>query len=599
MTARRPLPLWCAAILTLTCWPFAPVLAGPLAQYVPRDAGLCLELHAPANQLAAFQESDLADRWLSYEPLARWREQNGPHVQKLLAYFALQLGRSPQELWHGLFAGESALAVWPPLVGQSDGPALALIDTESEDFVRQLTEHLLRAQRASGGHVVTEEIQLGATRLPVYGMAAGAERQQVWLAVHGRLLALATQQGLLERSLQLAVDQQSADDSLARTPAYLAAQDRLPTLALARAFLNPRAWDGTLQVSTFAAETGLSPRSLLAQFWQASQFWAAAVTLGPPLRVEAAVELDAQRLAPPLASVLDCFEGDAQFLEHVPADALFALAGHVDVAQLLELAQVTAEVVQGADSSAAWPSAQLVALRLLQRLGQDGGAYLTFDAESPAERWPLEAVVGASVQPRGLAATVEQSLAQVEGLVSHAAELAAGVVNLGAEQPVAQLERTELDHGTLLALRGFPPLADDLTAAFAFRRGHMYAGTSPAAVERAATVSVDDSLAANAELARLLSAADRPSLLLYADLRAARAALEDPRAAPSLAALRGLPTPQVRHSIDELRKLLNLGDRLLCAGRLGPQGFSASLQLSGPAESAPSGGDVSSAGARR
>lgn len=567
-------PMTRRAALMLAAWLAAAVemLAGTtLTRLVPADAGLCLTLEDAATHADRFLASPLFARLREYPPLAEWRREHGPPLKRIAGDVSRQLGVEVDDAWRRAFGRQALLAVWPPDgPDQKQGPGLLLVEADDAELLSRLVAGIRSAQQRSGDVLDSRHVTYRGLEYEERRIKRGTEDMRIYLAVLDRIGVLASQEDLIERVLDLHLTREVAGARLAQLPAFQTAMTQVDPAAPAKLFVNPRSWDAALAHSLPDGKSGLG-QQFVTQAWRSLEYAVFAFSLHPQASAEGFLALQNHADASHFSEVGAALSGPASLLEQIPADALAAATGQVDVTRLIRW-------VHSGDAPDAPRKRSLPEViwslvdGTFQGLGPGFGGFL---AAPPADsEFPLAAAAGMQIQNR-VAAQPDHALKPADALRSLLqAAVALSPPRDGQSPPQLKSHAAgETEVLTLVDLAGTPP---GLSPSFAFSGRTMFVGTGPQVVQRAATLAPAESLAAASVFRTLLGPRlKHPTHASYANLAALRRwlAADGDRIAAALSGDKEGPPDEARRGLEQLSSLLEVADVAAAAVQIEPSGI--------------------------
>ncbi|HEX7447877.1 MAG TPA: hypothetical protein VF306_10050 [Pirellulales bacterium] len=568
-----------------------------LSRFVSRDVGLCLEVRDLEAHASRFIESELFRRFQAFPPFAALLAQQRPQWSAIASEVERRTGATAGRLYAGLLGRQVLFAVWPPGEGRSPkGDALLLIEAADRELLDQSLRRLVEARRAASRWHGRRTIEAAGQTFSVEVIARDDEPTDVYLAIDGELGVMATSESLVRGAIERRAAAQAETDSLATLPAYAAAIERLSADCLARAFINPRAWDAAL----LADLHNKPPRSdeartqqVVVDAWRTTEYVVGGIELTPRLACELAWQWDANALPQPLREVAAGLAGRAQLVDRLPADAWLAVAGRIDVARIAR--HLIAQEWRASHRPENIKPETILAWTLSAGLGPNFCAYcrspsnhlagpgpsVADDSRPLVDHAGVEAV--AAVQTRPLE-PVDSSppLAETAAPLLHAL-LSASVEAANANDPAGQakIETITSQNISVTAVSGLKVGVRPLAFAYAVDRDVLWLGTTPDAVRHSVGAVPDESLWATAEIRRQFgSLIDEPTDVFYVDLSRWRGILAaGPDAASFLWQGKSLDAAARRKQYQTLVALSRLADRLLAAAQIDDAGVSLSLSF--------------------
>jgi hypothetical protein len=567
-----------------------------VAWLIPADAGLCLEAQDLDDHVQAFTESAIYGRITRYPPVEQWAVQNRSELERISTEFQRNLGVGPQRVLRGLLGESAALAVWPPSTpGADDGPALVVTKAADSDMLRRLIDALCDAQRRTGKLLPNEQLSVGDRPFEVRVIQPEPGKPPVLIAMLGQHGVMTNHRPILRQVIALYMGHEDSPGSLADSPVYRAARQRISQQAAVTLFVHPRRWDDLVALGQQqAVDAGETANDRLPAVWSRVQYVVGSVEFGDRIAAEAYLELTPLAAANHVDELAASFSGAANYIERIPAGALVAFAGRLDVGRLTRLALAAG----GASAAHREKTAEMSrAARgiltgvdlfddILAGLGPDLGAYLTAAPVTDAHSLPFDLVVGIDTQPRWQG----DMAPAVTDVLDYALRTVMGVLVLAynADRPeaVARLETTDVDGLRVTSVTGVAEFGEGRGPAYALVDSLLLAGSSPRAVTEAVSVKPTESLARNP---RLLALANpriaRPSHLLFVDFAGLRELIDGhPALLRRIQEDNQLESAAARQNLDALVRLLSLADALAIHARVTTSGVGLSLAVKADAD---------------
>ncbi|HXT58970.1 MAG TPA: hypothetical protein VN699_10050, partial [Pirellulales bacterium] len=373
------------------------------------DVGLCIETDGLAEHLLRFADGPLYQRLTHFPPLARSVGENGPKIALALGEFQKRFGASPLDVWAGILGGRALFAVWPPTGESQNGPALLLVEAKDGELLDHLLDKFVTLQRSAGKLQKTWMLTHGGRPSTVHRFGSDENGDQLYLTSVGKLGIAANSEALIRDTFALISREGATRRPLSEFSGYVAGNGRLSPQIAIRLFVNPRPWDAGL-LADFQRK---APESDDAQFqkavietWRATEYVTAGLQLDSDATLEAFAAWNASALPGPLRETAESVGGRAVLVDHVPGDALAAVAGRVDFGRLawrFGLLGPLLKKTAGRDAVPAAPPERLLLGSLAQGIGPNFGAYLvvrpTGDAGALESPLPLDWVAGLETRP--------------------------------------------------------------------------------------------------------------------------------------------------------------------------------------------------------
>jgi hypothetical protein len=428
----------------------------PLTAWIGADVGFCLEIEGLPQKWGDFCEGPLGKRLLGFPWVAAWREQQQAQLAAIRGEIERRTGVAAKELRTRLLGGQVVFAVWPPGQPAVDKPsALLLAEAADRDLLHRTLERLVAARKQAGKWRGKQTLELGGESHSVDQVASDDEQSEFFVTSVENVAVIATSEPLLRMVLDRSTDSASETSSLARSPTYLASRQGRAEHAAARLFINPRAWDAALEADLKQKSPGSEEarsQAAVVGAWRATDYVAAALQLTPRLHADLAWKWRTDDLPPAVREVASSLQGPTALIEKLPANALVALAGRVDLGRLARL--VVAEQWSKSASSRSERNVQghfnehpetLLAWALAPGLGPEWGAYLIAadDRAGTEGALPVDAVL--AVQTRALEPDTDRPalVHNVEPLLHAWLSAAVAAANHQSGGPVASIKSTE------------------------------------------------------------------------------------------------------------------------------------------------------------
>ncbi|MBI2827367.1 MAG: hypothetical protein HYX69_22055 [Planctomycetia bacterium] len=559
-----------------------------LAALVPDDVGLCVEVRNLAGQFDEYQTGELYRRVSQFPALERFLAKNGAKVSKLADEIHRQTGLSTEEILRKLLGKRFLLAFWPDSAAFAKGqpgPAILIFESTDGDLLGRAVERLLDAERAAGWRVVPRQWRHGGATHVIYRIEPGPKDPPVFLATSGAMGIIATD----ERAIATAIAFHKGarpTRALADLPAYASGVGRLNPDAVLQMFVNPRAWKELLDACAKDGQVPAVQRSLLEAF-QKSEYLVASLQLAPKFVLEGFLRTDLVVASPVAGGSLAPRE---ELAERLPAAAIVALAGRIDLASLVGgfFRERAAKAASGANAPiAARDRLDVTALTALTSgRGYDAVAALAErkSTAGPADKTgtakgavPLDWAIG--VDTSSILAEDRPLVAQgLDPLVR--AGLTAAIVAFNRQGHNVRIESSEQQGVPLASVEGVSVAAEPGETAASTSLGPFYwAGSSRDAVRDAARLEASESLASVTHFQAMANPRLRGRThLAYFQLGTLRELLAAADAPTSQLGAADAPRPTAGRDND-LVEILKLADRLLFEARVDHEGIAVSTTL--------------------
>lgn len=458
-----------------------------LVTWLDDDVGLCLELDQLAEQWGKFSESRLHAGIVRFPPIADWLSEHRPELTFLKQEIERRSGISARDVGTKLLGRQVVFAIWPPSDPLTDKPtALLLAESTDGKLMRQSLDKLIAARREAGRWRGRRTLEVGGDAVVVDVVVPDDEVSEFFITSLGDVALIASGEALVQKALTRRASNDSRG-SLAASPAYLAAGQRLASADGVRAFINPRAWDAALEADLKRKPPGsdeAKSQAVIVAAWRATDYVCGGAQITPRLGVEVACEWRADDLPEPVREGTESLRGRSVFLDHLPDKALIAWAGHVDLARLVRYS-IDRSWRERTGSSTKNPQEAIVPWALLAGLGPDFGGYVT-SADGKDSTSSVDMVVGLQTRPLE-AGTSRTSFAEnIEPMLHALLSAAVESVNRQSSRSVASIDTANRDGRRITTVRGILPGRPKQDVAYCVdSAGRFWLGTSAAAVEQA------------------------------------------------------------------------------------------------------------------
>ncbi len=540
---RRPSPIRSFFFASFVCFVVtsSAAQAAPrdeLLRLVPDDLAFCLvvqDLRGHGRALAAspfmeaFRKSPFAAALKDSDELRK--------LTGLDAELRKQIGLDSAGIADKLLGDAFVLAYRPNPPGKTgEDQGLFLLRTQDAPVLADFIERLNRAQKESGDLKEVEE-----RRHEGVAYFRRVERNGAnYYYANGPVLAFSSQEALLRRAIERDRKQDGTEAGVARQLRLLGVER-----ALAALWINPRAFDAEMarNLEKAAGADKVVQRAFL-RYWKALDGAALALRLEQDARLTLTLRARTDDLPPAARRLLAEASRPSDLWERFPDDALFAAAGRLDLAALLDgltdfqTAEARAALVNALEGGLGLSSGKDFFRELLPALGPDVGLCLL--APGKGDKGPL---------PQGLLAVRVRSEAAGNGVLAALdfyARLAA-LASHGQDKAAITLKSVrqgKLEVKYLSSDKAFPA---GVQPAWTVKDGYLLLASSPEVVRRFGTGKPP----AEAPLLRLSARA------LSAYLTAQRDGL-----VPLIADKNNLGRDEAARRLDGVRAALDFFDRI-------------------------------------
>ncbi|MGD9645900.1 MAG: hypothetical protein AB7U73_09315 [Pirellulales bacterium] len=626
-----------------------PCRAVDLAALVPDDVGMCFLARDLADHGGRFFGSELFRRLMAFEPAGEFLEEYANRPRLVGELLAGKLGIPRAEFGDKLFGQRSMLAIWPDeFRSAEDSRLLFLTETNDPEFTQRVVDAFCETLNQPGVLVRAEDVSHAGARYSVRVIRRGERRLEICLAAVDNVFLLASGESLMRQALELRSKPQPAPRSLAAYAPYLAARQRHQADSPLSLIILPKRWLD-LVTERLDDDDGqpyeAKAKQAVLDGWRVADYWVFAIRTGDRLSLESYLHFDPERRPDWLDQMARGPDEQATFLDHVPADAVVAYAGQLNVSEIGYLILVGAASGDGfklgnLDDIRKATSGMMMGLDpiddILPAMGPDVGFFISRtqppnpvaasfpsdrnaerdkpddgnddeeddeDDEDDAERrqadsgsdldvkpptW-LEMVVGVRTNRRPAGDKRPEVETALDNGLRTMMILAAGAENAKRGQRTAQVAVTRLGDLKFTTLSGLEQMPSGMDLTYTFTDDFFVGGLSLGTVKRSASLSQADSLAAQPRFRRLLDdSAGQPGQLLYIDCLALRKMLaQDPdRLFQTFSPFREMTQAKAREAQDLIEQLLSLTDTFLLTARVEGTGLSISLAIDSPSPEA-------------
>ena len=608
--------------LSLVLLPLAlcvPARAVDLATLVPDDIGMCFEARDLPSQSKLFFNSELFRRLMEFSPTAEFLEDYVNRPRLIQVALAAKMGVSPDELNRKLMGKRSLLAIWPEQFRSAEDSQLLFL-TETDDagpqFARKLIDAFCDALDQPGVLVRADDVAYAGAEYRVRVIRRGDKRLEVCLAAIDDVFVLASGETLIRQALDIRAKQPAAGASLAQLAPYVEARQRQQADTALCCIIFPQRWldlvTDRLDDDEGEPSYEASAKKVVLDSWRVADYWVFAIRAGNRLSFESYLHFDPQRKPDWLEEMAGSTPGETNFLDHVPADAVVAYSGLLDVPEIGHLMLIGAASGDGLklgnlDEMRQATRGLMMGLDpiddILPAMGPDVGFFVSRTAplpppspvaaaddadasDKPAAKptW-LEMVVGVRANPRPAGDKRPDVKMALDNGLRTTMVLAAGVENAKRGKNSAKVAVTRAGDTKLTTLSGLEQVPSGMDLTYTFVGDYFLGGLSLGTVRRSATLQQADSLAATPRFRRLFDeSVGPPGQLLYIDCLALRSMLaQDPDLLyQTFSPFREMTPEAARDAQKLVVQLLSLTDTLLLTARVEGTGLNISLAFDSP-----------------
>ena len=339
VAVRRAVAWFSSACVALLLFALAlPARAVDLATLVPDDIGMCFQARDLVEHGGRFFDSELFRRLMVFEPAAEFLEEYANRPRQVGQILADKMGIPREEFGEKAFGQRSMLAIWPgEFRSSADSRLLFLAETDSAEFAQRMVEVFGETLDQPGVLVRSEEVSHAGARYSVR-VRRGEKRLEICLAAVDNVFLLASGESLMRQSLELRTKSQPAPRSLAAYPPYQAAQRHQQADSPMSLVILPKRWLD-LVTERLDDDDAKQPyeagaKQAVLDGWRVADYWIFAIRTGDRLSLESYLHFEPERKPAWLDQMARGTENQATFLNHVPADAVVAYAGKVNVSEI-------------------------------------------------------------------------------------------------------------------------------------------------------------------------------------------------------------------------------------------------------------------------
>jgi len=574
----------------------SPRESASLLRLVPDDVGLSIEIHRPLEAIDRLERSPLARRLRFLGPLNTWQSQYAPRLEAIGKFLGQRLSMDPRHLGNQLLGDHLVIAVWQDLREEEKsrersaapfGRGMILFQARDAELL-EMAAAVLRGMgpsRPDGDGV--QQRRHADVEYSVRTLRNGPHRAEICMATIGTIAIVTSDESLMRRSLDLHAGRPGAG-SLADSDDYQNAARRWSPQTTVKVFLEPRHWDDEVLeevTRTIDEATQLNDElaaEVTADLWGASRYWCFSAKLSEPFVVDAYLSIDRSKLSEAGAVVLQSMTGEAEFARRVPASAVLAFAGRIDIKQMASLLFSAGEEedeprIENLRTAA---QADLLGLDLfdevLTLMGPDTGSFLIPAKSGGPPNWAMGVRTRSrdADDPRpGVQEALDNGLRQA---------MTAAVAEAAKRGTQGRVEISEVGTTRFTELVGLDTSEWRLPEVYAFQDDYFYVGDAPETILQSIELSTEQSLAESAQVKRLLSPlVDAPSQLLYVDSAGLRRLLDGkPEALIRIfTTLQPVDPAALRSNLTALVPLIGLADRLVVAAQVDNEGVALSFGL--------------------
>jgi hypothetical protein len=319
------------ALFGITAVSFA---ADPLSalDLLSHDVALCIEIPRLEETWAKLETSPLMDRLRAFPPSRHFFESDGIRRWRIIEErVAEQTGQNLTEQLRSLYAKSLVVAMYVPAEGPPRG--ILIGEATSDEAIKTafatwntLEPNAVMIKKTHhGGRYLQRKKSPAANDCLFF---AASER---WFAIsdHESLI-----QDVIDRFLAAIGDAPPVlGSSLRRSNAFARNRERLKRNAAAYVHIGARPWDRGLQELSESTKSRVSPASV----WKHVSVVSASLQFDNGIVCDTVVELDKSNLPSEWSQVVSTGSGPATWNQRVPAEAILAFGGHVELVPFARL----------------------------------------------------------------------------------------------------------------------------------------------------------------------------------------------------------------------------------------------------------------------
>ena len=311
---------------------------------VADTAAVCLEVPNLDASWQRIEQSRLAERVRAFAPFQRLLLGAGFQQWAAVENHVTQMTGLPlSEQLRGLCAESLVLAVYLPEGAKPQGVMIA----RARDAAT-LSRSVAALNKLEPQHVDQSKQHLGQTYIK--RLKSPKSKEVLFYVLFDQTLVLSDHEPLVRQAIEMQqaavahAESQKAIDGTIRTlresPAYRAARARLPENGVAFVHVNSRAWDKTLREGA----KNDNEAAVVLGVWRCVSALAGSLRLEEGLALDVVAELDRTQLPSGWTEFVRSTEAptkqassDSRWSERIPAAALLAVSGGVDVRPLIRM----------------------------------------------------------------------------------------------------------------------------------------------------------------------------------------------------------------------------------------------------------------------
>lgn len=282
-----------------------------LLSMVPREMGGCIIVQDLAKNLHRFEGSTLQKRLLDHGAVKRWMDSPQYFaLAQVRSLFPLYLGVSMEDFWDKVFGQAVVLAYRPGQNPGQDDVGILLVRATDSIVLDRLVTHLTRPR---DGRTIRRFEHRGAS----FVRREESNGRVEYLFVEDAVAVVAPSEAEIRRAIDAKLD----NSSLLTEPTFKEMFAALPSDAVGRFLIRPRAFDASM-VKSGAAESAIGRR--ICDFWKAANWLGVSLAFDDAMHVGLHVSVDDKKLDSEARQWASHFTRRSTLWNRVPADCLAA-----------------------------------------------------------------------------------------------------------------------------------------------------------------------------------------------------------------------------------------------------------------------------------
>ena len=366
---------------------------------VTNDVAFCLEVPQLQENWDRLESGPVMARLRAFPPFQRLLESPGfRHWQLVEEHVAHHTGSRLSSQLRAVFAKSLVLAIYVPPTGEPRG----ILFGEAKDAAAIQTAMATWTRLEPRG-VVTNKRHHG--QLYYQRKRETNAKESAFIAIHDRWFAISDHELMIHDVIDRFVSLTTANSSpmpvssLSQSQAYLHNRlQRLPLRGDGIAFvhINARPWDRGLEESAQGSNDPIQ----LAEIWKHVTSVNACLRVQQGIVCEAIVEIDPARLSPEWPQLVATAAEKSTWIPRIPADALLAVAGRLEIAPLIRFlldqmpAHDKAELTKIRRIAQSLFGGDDVLQSIVPKLARDFGGFVTTRRDETRNQVTLDGAIG-------------------------------------------------------------------------------------------------------------------------------------------------------------------------------------------------------------